>query len=55
MDVLFFGAYNPEYPRNVVLRRGLELNGVEVSECRVRPGPKFWLRYPLLVSRLARL
>ena len=54
MDVLFFGAYNPEYPRNAVLRRGLDLNGVRVSECRVRPGPKFWLRYPLLASRWAR-
>jgi glycosyltransferase involved in cell wall biosynthesis len=54
MDVLFFGAYNPEYPRNAVLRRGLDLNGVRVSECRVRPGPKFWRRYPLLASRLAR-
>jgi glycosyltransferase involved in cell wall biosynthesis len=54
MDVLFFGAYNPEYPRNAVLRRGLELNGVGVSECRVRPGPKFWLRYPLLAARWAR-
>ncbi len=55
MDILFFGAYNPEYPRNAVLRRGLELNGAGVSECRVRPGPKFWLRYPLRVSRLPRL
>jgi glycosyltransferase involved in cell wall biosynthesis len=54
MDVVFFGAYDPAYPRNAVLRRGLELNGVDVSECRVRPGPKFWLRYPLLVSRWAR-
>ncbi len=51
MDVVFFGAYDPAYPRNAVLRRGLELNRVDVSECRVRPGPKFWLRYPLLVSR----
>ncbi|MBN2408114.1 MAG: glycosyltransferase [Candidatus Aminicenantes bacterium] len=54
MDVVFFGAYDPDYPRNAVLRRGLELNGVEVSECRVRPGPKFWLRYPLLISRWRR-
>ncbi|MGB7294070.1 MAG: glycosyltransferase [Candidatus Aminicenantales bacterium] len=54
MDVVFFGAYDPAYPRNAVLRRGLSLNGVEVSECRVRPGPKFWLRYPLLLSRWRR-
>jgi glycosyltransferase involved in cell wall biosynthesis len=54
MDVVFFGAYDPDYPRNAVLRRGLELNGVDVSECRVWPGPKFWLRYPLLISRWVR-
>jgi glycosyltransferase involved in cell wall biosynthesis len=54
MKIIFFGAYDPGYPRNAVLRRGLELNGVEVSECRVRPGPKFWLRYPLLASRWIR-
>jgi glycosyltransferase involved in cell wall biosynthesis len=51
MDVRFFGGYDSGYPRNSVLRRGLELNGVRVSECRVRPGHKFWLRYPLLLSR----
>ncbi len=54
MDVVFFGAYDPAYPRNAVLRRGLELEGVDVSECRVRRGPKFWRRYPLLISRWAR-
>jgi glycosyltransferase involved in cell wall biosynthesis len=54
MDVVFFGAYDSDYPRNAVLRRGLELNGVGVSECRVRPGPKFWLRYPLLILRWRR-
>ena len=54
MNVVFFGAYDRDYPRNAVLRRGLELNGVAVSECRVRPGPKFWRRYPLLLSRWRR-
>jgi glycosyltransferase involved in cell wall biosynthesis len=54
MDVAFFGGYDPEYPRNAVLRRGLELNGVQVSECRVRPGRRFWLRYPALSSRWLR-
>jgi glycosyltransferase involved in cell wall biosynthesis len=51
MDVCFFGAYDPGYPRNAVLRRGLASNGVRVWECGLRPGPKFWLRYPLLMSR----
>ena len=50
MDVTFFGGYDSGYPRNAVLRRGLAINGVRVSECRVRPGHKFWLRYPLLLS-----
>lgn len=49
IDVVFFGGYDPEYPRNAVLRRGLELNGVRVSECRVQPGRRFWRRYPALV------
>jgi len=51
MDVIFFGGYDPAYPRNAVLRRGLELNGVRVSECRVLPGRRFWLRYPALLRR----
>jgi glycosyltransferase involved in cell wall biosynthesis len=50
MDVRFFGGYDSSYPRNAVLRRGLALNGVGVSECRVRPGYKFWLRYPHLFT-----
>ena len=49
MEVVFFGGYDPEYPRNAVLRRGLELNGVRVSECQVRPGRRFWRRYPALL------
>ncbi len=51
MDVCFLGGYDRGYPRNSVLRRGLELTGATVSECHVRPGYKFWLRYPLLVLR----
>jgi glycosyltransferase involved in cell wall biosynthesis len=51
MDVVFFGGYDPEYPRNAVLRRGLELNGVRVSECRVWPLRRFWRRYPALARR----
>jgi glycosyltransferase involved in cell wall biosynthesis len=51
MEVIFFGGYDPGYPRNAVLRRGLELGGVRVSECRVRPGRRFWRRYPALLGR----
>jgi glycosyltransferase involved in cell wall biosynthesis len=51
MDVCFFGGYDAGYPRNAVIRRGLEANGVRVSQCRVKPGGRFLVRYPLLFSR----
>lgn len=51
MRVCFLGAYDPEYPRSTVIKKGLRLNGVEVSECRLRKKYKFWLRYPFLLSR----
>ncbi len=54
MDVCFFGGYDSSYPRNSILRRGLRANGVLVLEAHVRCGHKFWLRYPLLVSRWLR-
>jgi glycosyltransferase involved in cell wall biosynthesis len=51
MRLCFFGAYDPGYPRHTVIKKGLRLNGVEVSECWLPPKYKFWLRYPLLASR----
>lgn len=33
--VCYFGAYDPSYPRNLILRRGLALNGAQIVECRV--------------------
>ena len=36
--ILFFGFFNPDYARNRVLMKGLERNGVKVSQCRVRNG-----------------
>lgn len=33
--VCYLGAYRPDYPRNLILRRGLALHGIEVVECRV--------------------
>ena len=51
MDVCFFGGFDANYPRNAVIRRGLEANDVAVSQCRVSPGGRFWGRYPLLFSR----
>jgi glycosyltransferase involved in cell wall biosynthesis len=51
--VCFFGAYDPAYPRNRILRCGLERAGVEVREARV-PERRAWLRYPALAADFAR-
>jgi glycosyltransferase involved in cell wall biosynthesis len=48
-SVVFFGAYDHAYPRNAVLRRGLEENGAVVRECRASTRWRFWARYPILV------
>ncbi len=54
MTFCFLGAYDPAYPRNAILRRGLELNGAEVRECRLPGSVKFWLRYPWGLARFSR-
>ena len=46
----FIGAYDPLYPRNAVLRKGLRRLGVAVRERRASAGLKFWARYPLLLA-----
>ncbi len=51
MKLCFFGAYDPEYPRNLIIRKGLKASGLEFSQCRLSPKYKFWLRYPLLFFR----
>jgi len=48
MKVCFFGAYDPEYIRNLIIKEGLLRNGVEVLECYTKSKFKFWLRYPIL-------
>lgn len=54
MKLCFFGAYDPDYPRNAIIRKGLRSNGMEVSECWLAPKYKFWLRYPILFFRSRR-
>jgi glycosyltransferase involved in cell wall biosynthesis len=49
MRVCWFGAWDPGYPRNRILREGLERCGIEVVEARVRERRAIW-RYPPLVS-----
>lgn len=46
-----FGAYDPDYPRNRVLRRGLWELGVPMSSCRVSRRLKVLARYPSLATR----
>lgn len=51
--VCFFGAYDPAYPRNRILREGLRLAGVEIVEARVRERRALF-RYPALALTFAR-
>jgi glycosyltransferase involved in cell wall biosynthesis len=53
VNVCFFGAYDPAYPRNRMLRAGLASRGVEVSEVRVGER-RAVLRYPALLAAWAR-
>ncbi|MFQ6108548.1 MAG: glycosyltransferase [Candidatus Aminicenantales bacterium] len=51
MRICFIGAYDRQYPRNVVIRKALKGQGISVYECWLPPGQKFWMRYPLLLLR----
>jgi len=51
--VCFLGAYDPNYPRNRILRAGLTLAGLEVSEARVRETRAF-RRWPALAASFSR-
>jgi glycosyltransferase involved in cell wall biosynthesis len=52
--VCFFGAYDPAYPRNRVMREGLRRAGVDVVEACVRERRAF-RRYPALISAFSRV
>ncbi|MEO5617150.1 MAG: glycosyltransferase family 4 protein [Candidatus Eisenbacteria bacterium] len=53
MRVCFFGAYDSGYPRNRILRQGLERHGHTVIEARVRERRAF-RRYPALAAAFGR-
>lgn len=53
MRICFFGAYDPAYPRNRILREGLSRAGHEVIEVRVRETRAF-RRYPSLATEFAK-
>jgi glycosyltransferase involved in cell wall biosynthesis len=50
-EILFFGGYDPAYPRNAIIRKGLERNGVRVSECAAGSRLRAVFRYPLLTAK----
>lgn len=54
MKVALFGGYDPTYPRNRVLARGLARHGHEVVEARASPIGRFWRRWPSLVTSFGR-
>jgi glycosyltransferase involved in cell wall biosynthesis len=47
----FIGGYDPSYPRNAVIRKGLLRIWVEVEERRAPADLKFWARYPVLALK----
>jgi len=55
LKVCYFGAYDPEYPRNRVIRQGLAANEVAVVACNVPQSLKTWQRVPRLVRRFLRI
>ncbi|TMQ64028.1 MAG: glycosyltransferase family 4 protein [Candidatus Eisenbacteria bacterium] len=53
MKVAFFGAFDPSYPRNVVLQEGLEEAGATVTRVAVAPGTPAFVREAGLMARWA--
>jgi hypothetical protein len=53
MRICYFGSYDPQYPRNKIIREGLALNEVEVLECNIPFSQKRRLpdRYQQLLSK----
>lgn len=54
MKICFFGGYDPHYPRNRILARGLARHGHEVVEARVSAIGRFWRRWPALAAAFGR-
>jgi glycosyltransferase involved in cell wall biosynthesis len=55
LGLLFFGGYDPDYPRNAIIRKGWLKCGLPLTECRVGLHLKVHLRYPALLWRYQRL
>ena len=54
MRICILGAYEADYPRHKVIKKGLQAENIDVVECSLPPKYKFWLRYPLLFIRYLR-
>ena len=50
-ELLFFGAYDPDYPRNLIIRKGWRGIGKSYSECRTGIKRKVYTRYPALLVK----
>ena len=48
LRVCYFGAYDPEYPRNLILRRGLAMAGARVTECNAPRNVSTRRKIPIL-------
>jgi glycosyltransferase involved in cell wall biosynthesis len=53
MKFCFLGAFDPAYPRNAVIRKGLAALGDDIALFPFSPSLKAWVRYPALLARLA--
>ncbi len=51
--IVFFGAYDPDYPRNAIIRKGLARIHVPTVECRAGWRKNVLARYPSLIGRFA--
>mgnify|MGYP005836394989 CR=1 FL=1 len=51
--VCYLGAYDPDYPRNQILRLGLAAHGVNVVECRVSKTLPTLRKLPALIRQYA--
>lgn len=52
--ILFFGDYDPLYPRNAIIRKGCRDRGIGVIECRAGSGGNVLTRYPRLLAAFLR-
>lgn len=53
-SLVFFGSFDPAYPRNAIIREGWRRTGRRSSECRAGIKRKVHTRYPVLVTRFFR-